>query len=269
MEDGPIVVSHSRIGTFASCGEKYRRRYVAGERGPPALPLVFGSTFHACAAMVNRRGGRASPLELERIVDEKWAEAGAELALLKTADPNLDLKGERALLGKLLQGWHDAPGRLPPREAEVERVVPLVDPRTGEAVPLTFLKFIMDGLYSDTPPAGCILELKTSDRLWSRERALTEDQPGVYLLGMWPGGVRQLDCIYEVVVKTIPPRVQRIRLTVARRDAEEAFDKITNSLRGIRARSFQKNRGLACAWCDYKSACLGIAERWNNARMEL
>lgn len=266
MEDGPIVVSHSRIGTFAACGEKYRRRYILGEKGAPALPLVFGSAFHACAAMVNRRGGHASQSELEDIADEKWAEAGAELALLKVVEPDLNLAGERVLLGKMLQAWHDAPGRQVPQNTEVERVVPLRNPKTGETVPLTFLKFIIDEEYSLTPGGGCVGEIKTSGNRWGTERILTELQASTYLLGL---GVPALDVIYTIVTKREAPTVQRFKLALGPDDAQEAFDRIIAALAGIRAGAFPKNRGPLCSSCDYQEPCIGLKERWNNVKLEL
>lgn len=66
----PEHLSHSQVNTLSMCGERYRRRYLDGDKIPPGVALVCGSSAHkAIDANMTAKMDTGSPLPIEAVYD--------------------------------------------------------------------------------------------------------------------------------------------------------------------------------------------------------
>lgn len=75
-------ISHSQLNMFCRCGEQYRRRYIEGERLPPGIALVRGSSFHKAAAH-NFEQKKASRVDLSADELKEFAVDAFDIAVEK------------------------------------------------------------------------------------------------------------------------------------------------------------------------------------------
>ncbi len=80
MTDERPHLSASQIDSYCRCGEAYRRRYLEGEKIPPAIAMIKGTGFHA-AAEANMRQKIETHRDLPacEIIDVAVASFDAEL----------------------------------------------------------------------------------------------------------------------------------------------------------------------------------------------
>lgn len=205
-------LSYSSINLFLTCGEAWRRKYIAKEPSTSSPALVFGSALHNTIEeyIANREPSREPymmPLTLQELWAGKWAAAVER-------EPNCEWgadtpeqhynEGLRLLANPELQ---QLVNRLTPLRDDsglfMERKVELRVP----GVPVPIIGYI-DLVTSDGIPG----DFKTSAQQWSQDKAKEELQPLFYLAALNQLGrnVPGLRFRHYVITKTKQPKVQVI-----------------------------------------------------------
>jgi len=172
---------------FGNCGEKYRRRYVLGEKTPPGLAMAKGTSLHAAAEMndTHRLADPETMLPLDDLRDAAATRFDAELK----------------------DGWDKQPDSDPGREKDgaiamvdmyYESVAPHYRPLLVEqdvVVPIPQTPVTINGRLDLADTMGDVRDLKTSSKTKSQGDADTDLGLTFYALayrvrtGDWPRGV--------------------------------------------------------------------------------
>lgn len=200
-------LSYSSINLFLTCGEAWRRKYIAKEPQSSTPALVFGSALHnTIEAYIAQRHG---DVEVDTDLVTMWA--GNWRAAVER-EPNCEWgadtpeehcnEGVRLLSNPELQRMVD---RLTPLRDDkglfMERKIELRVP----GVPVPIIGYI-DIVTNDGVPG----DFKTSAQMWSNDKAKAELQPLVYLAALNQMGrnVPGLRFRHYVMTKTKQPKVQ-------------------------------------------------------------
>lgn len=183
------TISHSGLRLWRNCRRQYKHAYIDLRRPVNvALALAFGKVWDL-ALEAWHRGTTA---------EDRMLRAAPFLA--KINDPFLRAKAEAMLVGYSVQ-WASAPVEIV--ATQVEFVVPILNPETGEAHPEYQYMGILDGIvrYRDRLLG---LESKTSSEdigpgsaYWQQITVL-DSQVSQYLLGMQQAGHDLESILFDV-----------------------------------------------------------------------
>ncbi len=255
-----LHVSVSQVKSYQLCPAKYRHRYVAGtEPSHRPVSLAFGTAVHAALATFYEglMNGRRLPVEeVQAAFADRWAvETQDDLPLLfddGVAEGDVKDQGI-ALLGAFIQQ-----GFMPEHVLAVELPfqVDLPDPDTGEMLDIDLVGAI--DLVAVHQGRTIICEHKTAARRFAEDRLLYDFQPTAYLyaarlLRLPPDPT----AIFQVLLKTKKPVVDVISVTRTASAQLEMLETFAHVLKGIEAGAFPRNRGWACAVCEFRRACGG------------
>lgn len=252
-------LSYSSINLFLTCGEAWRRKYIAKVPQPSTPALVFGSALHntieACIS------NRHSELPLEDDLYTLWAEKwGAAVEREPNCEWGADTpeqhfnEGMRLLANPELRQLVQ---RLTPLKDEqglfIERKVELRVP----SVPVPIIGYI-DLVTNDGIPG----DFKTSAQMWTQDKAKEELQPLFYLAALNQMGrnVPGLRFRHYVMTKTKQPKVQVIESQHTWDAIFWLYDLITHVWEAIEAESFVPNpHAWMCGpkYCAAWSKCRG------------
>lgn len=202
-------LSYSSINLFLTCGEAWRRKYIAKEPQSSTPALVFGSALHN--TIENYIAMRYGEMPIENDLQTLWH--GNWNAAVER-EPNCEWgadtpaqhfnEGLRLLANPELRQMVD---RLTPLRDDnglfMERKIELRVP----GVPVPIIGYI-DIVTNDGVPG----DFKTSAQMWSADKAKAELQPLVYLAALNQMGrnVPGLRFRHFVMTKTKQPKVQVI-----------------------------------------------------------
>ena len=252
-------LSISQLNMLSFCGEQYRRRYILGEKRPPGVSLLVGSSVDdAVSANLNNKIINKELLPIEKVLDiardtlnHKWDEV--EVAL----DDNDKAIGRVATRGKAV----DKAVRL--SELHAVRLAPSINPthvqRKWEieldGYPVDLLGFI------DVQEGNkAIRDTKTSGKSPAKNAADTSDQLTIYAMAAYVlDGVipERLTLDYLVDLKT--PKESIIETTRTVDDFKPLLARIENACTVLEKGSFvparQDNPLCSPKWCGYALTC--------------
>lgn len=252
-----LHISYSQVRTYLLCPAKYEHNYILGtEPSHRPINLVLGSgVHHALAAYyshVQGSGQRMAQDKLLAVFRDRWEEE------MNRPIPTLfdEKKDEGAILDigiALLRIFHEK-SEVPSVEAvEIPFSVDLVDPATGEVIDMKLVGAF--DLVTNGASRPMIWEHKTAARKYSPEQLAYDLQPSLYSYAAKELGMDNPDLRYQLLIKTKTPAIQVYN--VERTDAHitEALETTCTVLKAVEAGIFFKQRGWACADCQFKYKC--------------
>jgi putative RecB family exonuclease len=241
-------LSVSQINTYLMCPRKYRYRYV-DELEPESRSgaAAFGTAVHSALGwwFSERMADRVPQLEEAlRIFRADWA---AELAM---GDLELDGKTpeELADLGeKLVTLFVVELGDLVPEASDLRVEVPLVDPRSGEELPLPLLGFL------DFVAEGMVGEIKTAARKNSPTTWLFQLTAYAYAMRKQGDDLPRAKVVQ--LIKTKVPKLEVMEVEITEGDVRWFLEVTAEVYDAICAGAFFPNPGWMCPRCEYRGAC--------------
>lgn len=238
------------------CGEQYRRRYICGEKTPPAAAMVLGSGVDE--ATTKDLGAKIDTGEL--LPKEQVLDIARDYVAAKTAE-EVTYNGEWADLepgaaeGKLidaavtLSGLHHdqcAPGMTP---VYVQRQWTL--DVAGIDHQLTGTMDVDEGdLISDT---------KTSRKSPAADLAHVSPQGTLYVLAKWKVDGVLADFRLNFLVNLKTPKLVQLRASRQKEDFQHVLERVAMADRQIAAGIFQPAPldawWCSANWCAYHSTC--------------
>jgi hypothetical protein len=251
-------ISATQLEMFWRCAEQYRRRYIEGERIPPAVALIQGRAFHI-GAETNFRQKIESHADLAatEIVEAAAAAFDAELAGGYALTDEEVSRGAASVLGAAkdktvqLVACHadeQAPDYQP---VAVEHTTRIVFPQaTHDLLGVTDLR----------DERGRVVDFKTAARKPSAEAADSSTQLTIYAAafhvdtGTTPEEVR-----LDVVTKTKTPARHVVRSRRTPTDMQVLLNRVNVTLDSLNKGSFPPaSPGAWCCspkWCGYWATC--------------
>ncbi len=249
-------ISPSQIKTYLSCGRKYKYKYVEGlkpEKVSFALP--FGRAFHQTIADINLYRKKHETLGHEDAYKLFQETFERELSTSETPVTFEDGEDTTALISyadKMLKLYSEHIQQMNTEVIAVEHEIEY--PIQGTDYIFTG---IVDAIEKDTKGI-CIVELKTTGRMWSDSTVDYDVQGPLYKKALTPVYPNQpIQVRYDIVTRGKSPKVQskypdcnnHIRLT----------DLLREIIYGIEKGVYVPNPGYICNNCDYKAICMGVA----------
>ena len=245
----PDHLSVSQVNTYLLCPRKYRYRYI--DRLEPEFrsgALAFGTAVHSALGwwFEQRIAGEVPELDaLSRVFRADWA---AELAM---GSVELDGKTPEELetLGlQLVRRFIEELGDLVPAAADLRVEVPLVDPRTGEELPVPLLGFL------DFAEPGVVGEIKTTSRKSKPTAWLFQLAAYAYAIRDPKTGMLPRAKVVQLV-KTKQAQILIDEITIGEGDVAWFLEVTAEVYAAIEAEAFFPNPGWMCPRCEYRSAC--------------
>lgn len=229
-------LSASQLTTFQMCGEKYRRRYIDGERAPSSIEAHIGKSVHK-SVEVNFKSkvlsGEDLPLDaVQDAAAENYDKSlssgvfvppdelpGAKLAMAAGKDITVDLA--------TLYRSGIAP-KIQPVLVEERISIDL----SGVELPVIT---VLDCYATD----AVLHETKTSAKKWNEERVQASPQPPLYreavnqITGSYPEKT-----VFDVLVKTKEPSAQQLEYVHGEEDLPILAKKFNLMLASIKAGIF-------------------------------
>lgn len=251
-----LHVSYSQIKTYMICPEKYQHHYILGaEPSHRPVNMVLGSVVHhALAAYYLHVKETKEKIELEKLLDllsDKWVDE-----LDRPIPIRFDKKEEGEILDQaisLLSAFYEK-ADLPHVEAvEMPFSVALVDPGTQSDLDIRMIGAF--DLVTNGTGNALITEHKTSSRKYSQTQLDYEIQPAVYAYAAMEMGLVNPKLRYQILVKTKKPAIEICNIDRSEKEINEMLETVCAILKAIEADIFFKQRGWACADCQYKYKC--------------
>lgn len=202
------LLTNSRLVSFQRCPRAHQHRYEEGIAPvATAHALVFGTAVHAALEAFWRGWQRGGFGATEAALD----------ALNGHALDDESLTRARVMVGAYCTRYTGFAARCTVLEVEREFRAPIVNPRTGTAVPGWALAGKLDALVRLPDGRVAIVEHKTAGRDVSagsdyRTRLTLDAQIGIYFDGATALGYEPEVCLYDVLVK---PSQERLLATPA------------------------------------------------------
>ena len=252
-------LSYSSINLFLTCGEAWRRKYIAKEPQSVTPALVFGSALHNTIEeyIDNRTSGDDPRYSMQELWQYKW---NAEVERQPNCEWGASQPEEHFNEGIRLLSNPDLVhmvNRLTPLRDEkglfMEREVFVNVP--GVPVPI---KGYIDIVTNDGVPG----DFKTSAQSWSNDKAAKELQPLFYLAAMNQLGIDSpgLRFRHYVITKTKTPKVQVIETQHTFDSIFWLFGLVQQVWRAIETETFVVNpHAWLCGpkYCNAWSTCRG------------
>lgn len=106
-------LSPSQLETYATCPERWRRRYIEHEKIPPGMAMIVGRVVHhGAGANMNQKKTTREDLPVKEVVDIVAAQFDAEVAGGYVLDAEESTRGPKAVIGATkdasveLAGYH-------------------------------------------------------------------------------------------------------------------------------------------------------------------
>ena len=241
--------SASQLAMYSRCPRQYRFKYIEG-RTPERFStnLAVGSAVGSAIAwwFDARREGR------DGNVDDAVRVLRADLAAA-LARPDVDWDGDTpeglsVTAEGLLRLFLDRYGDLDVVRTEERVELPIVDAHTGQRASRPLVGFLDLTLVD-----GSCVEIKTAARAYSESDIARNLQFGAYRAVMRARGAGALRLV--VLVKTKTPKVQEVVLEADEGAVAWFMSAAVDIERAIASGQFPPSPGMACAMCDYTSAC--------------
>ncbi len=257
--------SYSRLASYLTrCSLQYFFRYIAKiEPERNSSRLAYGSAIHVGleAAHLSWKSGKPVPLETAQ------AAFAADLEI-RLKDPILEFRKDETPEGLLDQGkallaaWAEEAVYQEVIDTEHEFSVPVVHPKTGEALDAELTGIIDLLVKVPGSPSPLVIDFKTSARRFSSTQLDMDLQATIYGYAIRHiYGVDTVPMRWEVLVKTKKPGIQKIEFVRGREGDARLFELVRAAERGVAAGVFHPNDGsMWCGGCAYRDACA----RWED-----
>jgi len=247
--------SHSRIGTFESCPQKYKFHYIDGIKGGiESVEAFLGSRVHEALEKLYDlvRNGRIP--EEQFILDyyeKQWAASWNEA--VRIVKPDLTADDYRATgrdcIQRYYRHYHPFNQGLP---VALEMKVPINLDSEGQFKMTGFIDRVdkmSDGVFE-------IHDYKTNQSLPSQEDKDQDRQLALYEIGLrdYFGGVNQVSLVWHYVRFDHEIRSQRTE-----QELDELRAKLIAKIKEIEVASaadnFPPHESNLCNWCEYRPHC--------------
>lgn len=267
-EDGTIVdmagINFSMADMYTRCGEQVRRRYVLGEKEPPAIALIEGTSHHKSMEEDNlskkKTGKQLSAAKLTEIfqtkLDQEVSYAEKQASELHTS---LDWEGEDrdALLSRAKKLHEQYAFKY---SKKLEPV--LIEEPFSKDTEVDGIKFNIYGQTDLTTPTT-LVDYKTSSREKSEKDVGKNLQLSVY---SWARELQK--AAFVVLVKSGDPHIQLIETERTPGQIQWALRVMARAVDGIRKGSFPLvNPGqfpppwwCSPKFCGFWGKCRGLYE---------
>jgi len=250
-------LSYSAIKSYLMCPMKFWHNYEAqSEPSHRPLALVLGSAIHeGLAAYYAHIQGVGAKISAEELMDvfrdtiDREMDRPVPIKLPDDGDPGGMIDQGIDLL-RMFWEQGDCPQVL---AVEQPFAVPLYDPATGEVFEYPLIG-AMDLIVQGTE-RPLVVEHKTSSKKYAGWQLALETQPTVYKYATQQIGLGNADVMYQVLVKTKTPSIQHCRIKRSEGHIREMMETFSQVVRAIDNNVFYKNRGWACADCQYAWLC--------------
>ena len=245
-------MSPSQLGTFYTCSEAWKRRYIDGDKIPPGIAALVGNGVHKGAeiALVHRmetEEPETRDTTVMAAVDkyEKQLEGDGVFMTREDATAADRIIGEnKDSTAKLAGFWYDQLyDDLKP--VAVEERLRLSDPR---------LKTDLLGIV-DVREKHRLRDLKTAGKKWPKNRAPIESQPTVYQWLAEEAGMTGGTFTYDILVNTKTPSIQTIHTERDGSDRIALIERVNSMCSQIKAGNFigAEPSAWKCShkWCGY------------------
>ncbi|PIV86906.1 hypothetical protein COW49_02715 [Candidatus Kaiserbacteria bacterium CG17_big_fil_post_rev_8_21_14_2_50_51_7] len=229
-------LSPSQLGMFFRCAEQYRRRYICGEKVPPGIALVIGSSVHKCVEADMR-----SKLETKELLKDKEIKSKAhdfattELAgeLFLTDDEQSDEKKLKKAVEKMV---------ITLAVCHHKELAPKIEPnKVEEAVRLrlTNYPFDIEARLDLRDSLGVIHDLKTAGRSPSQQEADTNTGLTIYHWASSIIGPPHVDTVVlDALIKTKKPKIVTLNSTRSEEDYKVILRKAVQAWESIQKQVF-------------------------------
>ena len=256
-----LHTSVSQISCFLRCPASYNHRYVHGT--PPShksVALSFGSAIHhALALHYEHMQTHGEKLPLADLHDTFAGRIEVELA--DKSVPILFDDGQDGGTVKdqgvaMLSSFHEH-GFVPDKVVgvEVPFAVDLADPETGEVLDIPLIGGI--DLVAEKDGRVVLVEHKTAARRFDATRLRYDLQPTTYTFAARSLRIVNPAIAFHVLLKSKGYAVEYTPITRSKADEVEMLQTFAAVLKGVEAGVFFRNRGWACADCQFRRACGG------------
>jgi CRISPR/Cas system-associated exonuclease Cas4 (RecB family) len=249
------VVSASRLKCYQTCRRQFYFRYILGLKKPAGGALIVGQVLHRMLEIWNHarwHGDNASKATTPERFEEEWRKIVNEQPVAWKDDT--DEEKQKATALRLWQAWLKNPP-IPEHEAPDGVEVYLEHEETTSDRPrlIGYLDLVRRG--------GTLVEFKTAARSSKAEELAHQHrlQLTIYAL-LYRESTWEQEKGFQVIqlVKTKEPRIEVFDFPPA---TEQDFDELDATLhafqQGVARGDFTKSPGQHCAWCDYRTECLG------------
>jgi hypothetical protein len=245
-------LSNSQINLYSQCSLKYKFQYVDGiPKSFKPSGLALGSAVHSALSWLNKERMNGNSITLERfyrIFDADWYSLKAENEIRYKAG-----EGEMKLtvLAKELLGLYFEEPYKAVKGTEIPFVVPIINPQTGQRLPIE-LEGIIDLIEED----DTITEFKTSAQMMDQKEVEGHLQLTVYsyayemLAHRPPKLLRVVD-----FVKTKKPKMITLETKRCKADYQRFYFLAGQVLKGVQNRVFFPRTGFWCKDCEYGEYC--------------
>ena len=245
-------LSNSQINLYTQCSLKYKFQYIDEIPRPfKASGLALGSVIHSALSWLNkeRMNGRNAPLDrLYRIFDADWYSQKVDTEIrYKDGEEEMKL----TVLGKEMLGLYFPKPYREIKGTEIPFVVPIVNPQTGQRLPID-LEGVIDLIEED----DTITEFKTSAQMIDPKEVDNYLQLTIYSYAFETLTQRPPKLLKVVnFVKTKKPKMLAHETKRSKADYERLFFLAGHVLKGIRSQVFYPRTGFWCKDCEYGGLC--------------
>ncbi len=245
-------LSSSQINLYLQCGEKYKFQYI--EKIPrlfKASALAFGSALHSALAWLHQERMKGNGVSLERlykIFDVDWFSQTVDADIrYKDNEENLKL----TVMGKEMLGLYFKEPYRKVMGSEIPFTIPLVNPSTGEELPVH-----LDGYFDLVEEGDTIVEFKTSAQPLTESDIQSHLQLTAYAYAYTRLSGRQPRALKIVnFVKYKKPKLE-VLMTTRGRDHHSMFFRVAEQVyKGITGGIFFPRTGWWCKDCEYAHLC--------------
>jgi putative RecB family exonuclease len=248
----PDHLSVSQINLYLLCSLKYRFQYLDELPKPfRSSALVFGSAIHAALAWYHNQEVIGNGVTLEKlckIFEADWYAQGLETEILYDS---VESKAGLRVTGREILGLYFAQPQQKIQGSEVAFTIPLVNPATGEKLPMNLEGFI-DLIAGDDE----IIEFKTSGQAMNTRDADNHLQLTAYSYAYQAINHRPAKLLRIVdLVKARKPKMVVLDTSRTVEDHTRFFHLAKAMLSGVRNRVFFPRTGFWCRDCEYAEQC--------------
>jgi len=248
-------IHQSMIGTALKCGEKFRRRYIEGEKAPAGIDAARGQGVHA-ASKVNLRQKVATMVDLP-LSDMQDAARDGYVKSLQEGGVYLapeDVPAKNRIINTALNDVISLTGLYAAEVAPAIQPV-AVEERFALDVGLPIpMAGIMD--YEQTESIG---DLKTSGKLWTPGREKTELQAKLYSYVFEKKTGKRPRFDYKILVNKKKPELQTLSMVPTIQDYRAMLLTVVRFWQMVQSGVFlPADRGhWSCSlrWCNFYQTC--------------
>lgn len=248
----PDHLSVSQMNLYLLCSLKYRYQYLDELPKPfRSSALVFGSAIHAALSWYHTQEVSGNGVTLEKfckIFDADWYAQQLDANILYDS---AESKTALRMVGREILGLYFAKPQEKIQGNEVAFTIPLVNPATGEKLPMNLEGFI-DLISGD----DTIVEFKTSGQAMNARDADNHLQLTAYSYAYQTINHKPAKHLRIVdFVKARKPKMIVLDTSRTVEDHKRFFHIAKTVLSGIRNRIFFPRTGFWCRDCEYAPQC--------------